>query len=143
MTATITSAYIDQFSGNMHSLLEQKGSKLRSSVKIESNKGEKHFFDRLGSFTANEITSRLENTNLQDPAHSRRMATVRRYEASTYLDDIDKLKMLIDPTSDYSMKLARAHGRQLDQTIISAMLGTASTGRDGSGTASFDTSNIS
>ena len=141
MAATITSAYISQFSDNLHQLVEQRGSKLRNTVKVEMAKGEKHFFDRLGVFEASEITSRLETTTLQDPAHSRRMASVRRYDASTYLDDIDKLKMLIDPSSDYAMKLARAHGRKLDDIIIDAMLGTAATGADGSGTQAFDTSN--
>lgn len=141
MSATITSAFIDQFSDNLHHLVEQKASKLRESVKVEMAKGEKHFFDRLGVFTASEITSRLSTSNLQDPAHTRRMASVRRYEASTYLDDIDRLKMLIDPTSDYAMKLARAHGKNLDDVILSALTGTASTGRDGSGSQAFDTSN--
>jgi len=141
MAATINTAFISQFSDNLHSLVEQKGSKLRPSVKVEMAKGEKHFMDRLGSFEASEITSRLETTSLQDPAHSRRMASVRRYDASTYLDDMDKLKMLVDPTSDYAIKLARAHGRKLDDIIIDAMLGTASTGADGSGSQAFDTSN--
>lgn len=141
MAATINTAFISQFSDNLHSLVEQRGSKLRPAVKVEMAKGEKHFFDRLGSFEATEITSRLEDTNLIDPAHSRRMASVARYDASTYLDDIDKLKMLVDPTSDYAIKLARAHGRKLDDIIIDAMLGTAATGAAGAGSQAFDTSN--
>lgn len=141
MAATITTAFISQFSDNLHHLVEQRGSKLRPSVKVEMAKGEKHFFDRLGSFEASEITSRLETTNLIDPAHSRRMASVLRYDASTYLDDIDKLKMLVDPTSDYAIKLARAHGRKLDDVILAAMLGTAATGAAGAGSQAFDTSN--
>jgi hypothetical protein len=141
MAATINTAFISQFSDNLHSLVEQKGSKMRPAVKVEMAKGEKHFFDRLGSFEASEIVSRLESTDLQDPAHSRRMADVKRYHASTYLDDIDKLKMLVDPASDYAQKLARAHGRKLDDIILDAMLGSASTGADGSGSQAFDTSN--
>jgi len=138
MTATISTAFINQFSDNLYSLVEQKGSKLRPAMKIEMAKGEKHFFDRLGSFTATEITSRLEDTVMQDPAHSRRMATVARYGATTYLDNIDKLKLLIDPTSDYAMKLARGQGRNLDDVILAAMLGTAATGQTGSGSQAFD-----
>lgn len=141
MVATINTAYISQFSDNIHLLLEQRGSKLRPIFPVEMANGEKHFFDRLGSFTASEVVGRLQTTNLQDPAHSRRMATVRRYEASTYLDDLDKFKMLIDPTSEYSIKLANAHGRNFDSVIIDALLGTAATGADGSGTQAFDTSN--
>lgn len=141
MAATINTAFISQFRDNLHSLVEQRGSKLRPSVKIDMAKGEKHFFDRLGSFQATEITDRLQDTNLIDPSHSRRMATVRRYTADTYLDDIDKLKMLVDPTNDYAIKLARAQGRQLDDIILEAALGTAATGKDGSGSAAFDTAN--
>jgi len=141
MAATIDQSFISQFSDNIHLLLEQQGSKLRKVFPVEMAKGEKHFFERLGNFTASEVVGRLAETNLQDPAHSRRMATVKRYEASTYLDDLDKFKLLIDPTSDYAKKLANAHGKQYDRVVIDAILGTASTGKDGSGSQAFDTSN--
>lgn len=142
MAATVDQSFISQFSDNIHMLLEQKGSKLRKHVPVEMANGEKHFFERLGNFTASEVTGRLAVSNLQDPAHSRRMATVKRYEASTYLDDIDKFKLLIDPTSDYAVKLANAHGKNFDQVVINdAILGTAATGKDGSGSQAFDTSN--
>lgn len=133
MTATVDTSFINQFSDNLHMLLEQKGSKLRGVLPVEVANGEKHFFERLGNMSANEVLGRLDTTNLQDPAHSRRMATVKRYEASTYLDDIDKFKLLIDPTSDYAKKLANAHGKNFDATVIAEIVGTASTGKDGSG----------
>jgi hypothetical protein len=141
MAATINTAFINQFSDVLHDQVEQKESRLRSTVSVEMAKGENHFFDRLDSFTATEITGRLATTDLQDPAHSRRMATIRKYAANTYFDDLDKIKMLLDPTSDYTRKLAAAHGRQLDTIIQSAMTGAASTGKDGSGSQVFDTSN--
>lgn len=141
MAANINSAYISQFKDNLHDQVEQKASHARPSVRIDEAKGEKHFFDRLASFTASEITSRLATTDLQDPNHTRRMATVRRYHASTYLDDIDKLKMLIDPRSEYVVKLGRAHGKNLDDVIWDAMLGSASTGQSGTGSQAFDTTN--
>lgn len=141
MTRTIDTAYINQFSDTMHHLVEQTESKLRPTVKVEMAKGEKHFFDRLGIFTASEVTSATSPITLQDAAHSRRMATVSQYAANTYLADIDKLKMLIDPSSDYALKLARAHAKNLDDVIITAALGSASTGKDGSGSQAFDTSN--
>lgn len=133
--ANIDQNFINQFSDQLWMLLEQKQSKLLPVVERERANGEKHFFDRLGSFVANEITSRLQSTNLQDADHSRRMATVKRYEATAYLDNIDKLKMLIDPTSEYMQKLAAAHGRKIDDVIVDALLGSAATGKDGTGTA--------
>jgi hypothetical protein len=141
MTVTINHNYFSMFSSNLFDLLEQRSSKLKGLFMEEASRGEKHFFDRLGGFTAAEVVNRLEDVTLQDAAHSRRMATVKRYAASTYMDSIDKMKMLIDPTSDYAMKLAAAHGRNFDQTIIAAILGTAATGADGASTQAFDTSN--
>lgn len=141
MTISINQNYVNMFSSNLFHLLEQKGSRLKGLFGEEYKNGEKVFFDRLGSFTATEIVSRLEPVTLQDAAHSRRMCTIKRYAASTYIDDIDKMKMLIDPASDYAQKLASAHGRNYDQALIAALLGTAATGADGSGSQAFDTSN--
>lgn len=142
MAISIDQNYINQFSATLYLLLEQQTAKLRPVVDIEMGNGEKHFFDRLGSFTAEEVTSRNMELPLQDAAHSRRMATIRKYVAAASLDDLDKLKMLIDPQSDYARKLANAMGRQFDDVVLAAATGTAATGKDGSGTAPFATASI-
>ena len=132
MVATVDQSFIDQFSANIHHLVEQKKSIFRPLVQVEMSKGEKHFFERLGSFTAEEVVGRAAKTNRQDPQHSRRMATVSRYHAGTYLDDIDKFKLLIDPKGAYAPKLAQALGRKFDEIVIDALLGDAASGKDGS-----------
>ena len=136
MTVTVDQSYINQFSDNMHILLRPEGS-LRSILPVEIASGEKHFFERLGAFTASEVVGRLETTDLQDAAHSRRMATVRRYHAGTTLDDIDKFKLLIDPTSEYTVGLAKAHMKQFDEIVLADIVGTAATGKDGSGSTAL------
>ena len=141
MTVTIDQNYIDQFSAGIHSLLEQDASRFKGIFMEEHSSGEKHFFERLGSFTASEVVGRLQTTDLQDPAHSRRMATVKLYEASTYLDNLDKIKLLIDPASEYSIKLARAHGKNFDDVVIDALLNAAATGKSGAGTANLAAGN--
>ena len=134
MTVTIDSSFVNQYSGNIHLLLEQRTSKTRGIFREEEKRGEKHFFDRLGKFTASKITSRLEPTILQDASHSRRMCTVDTYQSSTSLDSVDKLKLLIDPSSEYSQEVAASLARVFDDVVIDALIGTASTGKDGSGT---------
>ncbi len=141
MSATITSAFISQFSDNIHTLVRERGSKLRGIFPVEMQSGEKHFFDRIDKLTVSEVTARKDTTNLQDPAHSRRMATLKRYAAHTYLDNLDKIKLLIDPTSEYARALADAHGDNFDVTLYNQLLGSAATGVDGSGSQAFDTSN--
>ena len=49
--------------------------------------------------------------------------------------------MLIDPTSPYAMNGAYALGRAMDSLIITAALGTALTGENGSTSTAFDTAN--
>ena len=83
MAITIDSAYVSQFSDNLHTLVREGSSKLMGIFATETARGEKHFFDRLGSFTASALSARLQSTNLQDAPHSRRMASIGRYEATS------------------------------------------------------------
>jgi hypothetical protein len=54
------------------------------------------------------------------------------YEYADLIDEQDKVRMLIDPTSAYAQAAAFALGRAMDDEIISAALGTAFTGETGS-----------
>lgn len=141
MVATINQNFGIQFSDMFHILVQQEASVLRNVFPVEIRPGEKEFFNRIGKFTASEVTQRLQPTNWQDAPHSRRMATVRQYEACTTLSSIDEIKMLLDPTNAYTKGLASAQGRNYDSVILSALLGTAATGADGTGTQAFDTTN--
>jgi hypothetical protein len=53
------------------------------------------------------------------------------YVWADLVDSADKIRMLIDPTSDYAMEAMWAMGRAMDDEIIAAALGTAYTGVDG------------
>jgi hypothetical protein len=53
------------------------------------------------------------------------------YEWADLIDDADKVRMLIDPTSTYAMAAAAAMGRAMDDAIIDAAIGTAKTGKSG------------
>lgn len=131
MVATIDTSLVSLYSDNLHMLLEQKMAKTRPLFDIEMGSGELKNFERLGNFEATEITDRFGQTVRQDPAHSRRVAYTTRLHAGTYLDDIDAFKMLIDPTSQYSLKLAMAQGKKFDDIVIEALLGDAASGKAG------------
>tara|TARA_E500000305_G_scaffold1214_1_gene1178 strand:+ start:2149 stop:2799 length:651 start_codon:yes stop_codon:yes gene_type:complete len=60
------------------------------------------------------------------------MVTMDHYEYADLIDDADKVRMLVDPTSSYANAAAYAIGRAMDDAIISAALGTALTGKSGS-----------
>jgi hypothetical protein len=142
MTVSINQNYVNTFSANLHHLVGAQGSKTKGIFAEETASGEKHFFDRLGDFSISERTERFADTVLQDAAHSRRMATVRLYDAAVGLDKIDINKMLINPSSDYIMKLKNVFGQKFDEVVFAALLGDAATGQTGEGTASFDSNNV-
>ena len=141
MSTQITTAFVNQFSSNVQMLSQQMGSLLRNAVDVETVNGEKAFFDQVGSAAAVLRTSRHADTPLIDTPHSRRMVTLSDYEYADLVDDQDKVRLLVDPTSTYARAAAAAMGRAMDDVIISAALGTAYTGKDGSTSTAFDTSN--
>ena len=140
MSTQITTAFVNQFSANIQMLSQQMGSLLRNAVDVETVNGEKAFFDQVGSAAAVLRTSRHADTPLIDTPHSRRMVTMSDYEYADLIDDQDKVRLLVDPTSTYSRAAAAAMGRAMDDVIISAALGTALTGKDGGTSTSFATS---
>ena len=131
MSTQITTAFVNQFSANVQMLSQQMGSLLRNAVDVESVNGEKAFFDQVGSSAAVKKTSRHADTPLVETPHTRRMVTMSDYEWADLIDEQDKVRLLIDPTSTYGRAAAAAMGRAMDDEIIAAALGTAKTGKDG------------
>lgn len=137
MSTQITTAFVNQFSSNVSMLSQQMGSLLRGAVDTESVTGEKAFFDQIGESAAIARTSRHGDTPLVETPHSRRMVTLTTYEWADLIDDSDKVRMLIDPTSSYARAAAAAMGRAMDDTIITALGGTAKTGKEGTTSTAF------
>jgi hypothetical protein len=131
MSSEITTAFVKQFSANIFHLSQQKGSRLSGAVRTESQQGKSAFYDRIGAATAVKRTSRHADTPQIDSAHSRRRVTLSDYEWADLVDDTDKLRMLIDPTSDYAQAAVWALGRAKDDVILEQALGTSYGGEDG------------
>jgi len=131
MSTQITTAFVNQFSANVSMLSQQMGSLLRPAVDVESVTGEKAYFDSVGSSAAVAKTTRHGDTPLVETPHSRRQVDLTTYEWADLIDDSDKVRMLIDPTSTYARAAAAAMGRAMDDSIITALEGTAKTGKEG------------
>ena len=138
MSSQITTAFVQQYSANVQMLSQQMGSRLRDAVRVESIVGKNAFMDQIGVATAQLRTSRHADTPQLDTPHARRRLSLADYEYADLIDDEDKVRMLIDPTSSYAQAAAAAMGRAMDDVIITAALGTASSGETGSGSASLD-----
>jgi hypothetical protein len=131
MSTQITTAFVEQYSSNVTMLSQQMGSKLRGAVDVETIKGKNAFFDQIGVTAAQVRTSRHGDTPQIDTPHSRRRVSLSDYEWADLIDDQDKVRMLIDPTSSYAKAAAAAMGRSMDDVIITALGGNADTGVSG------------
>jgi len=139
MSSHITKAFVQQYSANIQMLSQQMGSLLRDKVRVESVVGKNAFFDQVGSVTAQLRTSRHADTPQVDTPHSRRRLSLADYEFADLIDQQDKVRLLIDPTSSYAQAAAMAMGRAMDDVIITAALGTAYTGETGAGSETVQT----
>lgn len=131
MSFQITTAFVDQYSSNVQMLVQQKGSVLRGLVLQESVKAKEAYFEQIGSVAAVKKTTRHADTPRVETPHKRRRLTLSTYNWADLIDNDDKVRMLIDPTSEYSMAAAWAMGRAIDEEIVDAALGTAYTGEKG------------
>lgn len=138
MSFNITTHFVQQYTTNVQLLLQQKGSKLRNTVTVGSYTGKAaKAIEQVGPVTAQKRTIRHGDTPLISTPADARWVFPTDYEWADLIDDQDKLRMLIDPTSSYSQNGAYALGRAMDDEIISAFFADAKTGENGSTTTSF------
>ena len=142
MSTQITTAFVEQYSSNIQMLSQQKGSILRDKVRLESVTGKNAFFDQVGSVTASVRTTRHSNTPQSNTPHSRRRVSLVDYEFADLVDDLDKVRMLVDPTSTYALAAAYAMGRAMDDAIITAATAAADTGVAGATSVALPASQI-
>lgn len=142
MSTQITTAFVKQFTDNVDILAQQMFTRLRAAVRVETINGEEAFFDQLDNVAATKKTSRHGDTPLTDTPHARRQIQTATFEHADLIDVSDRVRLLIDPASDYVRVFAAAFGRAMDDELIAAFFGTAKTGKGGGTNTAFDTTNF-
>ena len=138
MSFTIDEAFVRQYTDNVYMLSQQMGSRLSNAVtQVPNIVGKQIGFERLAEVTVEQMTTRHGDTPLISSTHSKRWMSLLDYHWADLIDDMDTIKMLIDPTSDYAIAAASAMGRQKDTRIITAFDATVVTDEDQGGTAAF------
>jgi hypothetical protein len=131
MSTQITTAFVQQYKSNVLLLSQQKGSRYRGFVMSEMVTGKTAYFERIGEVSMVQATSRHDDTPQIDTPHSRRKVDLATYRWADLIDNADKVRMLIDPTSPYALMGAYAAGRKIDSVILAAANGTAYSGESG------------
>ncbi|MEE5046305.1 phage capsid protein [Pseudomonas alliivorans] len=126
MSQQITEAFVQQFADNFRHLAQQMTSRFETRVTIEPNiVGMSKSVNRLGQRTAQRRTQRHADTPINDQPHSTRYVDLFDWDDGDMLDDQDKIRMLVDPTSDYVKAMVAALNRAKDDVIIAAMGGSS------------------
>jgi hypothetical protein len=132
MSFQVDTAFVKQFNTTVSLLLQQKGSRLRNAVTEETMHGEEQFFEQVGPVAAQEVTTRHGDSPLISTPHDRRRITLRFFDWGDLIDNFDKVRMLIDPTSPYTQNAVNALGRAIDDVLMGA-------GTSGEGTITYPT----
>jgi hypothetical protein len=134
---SVEQARVLQFKANVTHLYQQTGAKLRGTFREETLAGKAHFFERLGTEAAVLKSARHADTVLLDPAHTRRMVVPADYVWNALVDQQDKIRLLIDPNSEYAIAAANALKRAQDDAYIAAFTADAATGESGGTAVTF------
>lgn len=138
MSFEVPTAFVQQYAQNVEFLSQQKGSRLRNAVYVKPGiTGTRFDMEQVGATSAQKITGRHQDTPLISTPHDRRWTNMQDYDWADLIDRMDKIKMLIDPTSSYTMNAVWAMGRAMDDEIISNAFAPASTGHDGTTSTAF------
>ena len=131
MSQQITTAMVDMFSANVMHLVQQEGTRLLPYCRMESFNGESKFFDRIGAAIAKRKEGRHSDVVYEDIPHSRRQLVTEDFYSADLVDKEDKLRIIMNPESEYARAIGMALGRQIDEEIITGALGSAYGGKKG------------
>lgn len=126
MSQQITEAFVQQFADNFKHVAQQMPSRLQGCVTLEPGiVGMSKSINLLGQRTAQRRLVRHGDTPINDQQHGTRFVDLYDWEDGDMIDDQDKIRMLVDPTSDYVKAMVSAMNRAKDDVIIAAFGGNS------------------
>lgn len=138
----ISTAYIDSFREGFDHAFQQKGSRIRPFVTEVSQSSETQYYDRIGKADdVNEVVTRYGDTPVNEVPHDRRQSTLRDFDWAKLVDPKDLLRILGDPSNEYTQAAVWTFGRKVDEVIIEGAFGPAFTGKKGEKRVDFVTGN--
>lgn len=131
MSHQITTAFVQQYKANVELLIQQRQSRFEPLVRIESQSAQYEFFEQIGPVSAQPWGPRHGDTPLMETPHMRRRVGIFPWIWADLIDNPDRIRMLIEPTSPYATNAVMAFNRRKDDVILAAATGTAMTGHNG------------
>ena len=122
MADTVDVAFVQAFHDVIISLYAEDPMGLRETVRFRTNvTGKSDDWDRIGGTELVAVTNRHQTTPHTEMTHTRRRVTLADWAGAEYLDQLDQVKMMIDPRNEYTQNLARAWRLRVAKTITDAL----------------------
>jgi hypothetical protein len=141
MSQQIETHLIDEFKAGIEHLSQQEMSRFRNAVRVETVSAERASFDQLGLTAMQPRIGRHGDTQYSDTPHARRWVIPSPYDVADLVDKADRIRVLNDPTNEYTRSFGMAAGRQIDDVIVAAADAAAVTGQNGAGSTAYETDN--
>lgn len=141
MSQQIDTALIQGYERAFRLKHQESSFRLRNAVQYENCEGERHSFQRIEPTEAKDKEGRHADTQYTDTIHSRRWVVPEEAYVSDLIDRGDTKRAAADPASAYIRNQVAALNRKKTKRVTDALLGNAITGKNGTGTAAFDTAN--
>jgi len=125
MSLQITTAFNEQYHTTVEHLFQQQVSMLENRVRREHQNGYVSYFDQIGATHAVKRVQRHGDTPRIDTKHYKCAVFIDDYEWSDLIDRQDRVRMLIDPLSEYSASAVMAFQRVKDEVLVGAATGAA------------------
>lgn len=125
---TVLARYVPGFKSNLNLFPQQMTSHLMDAVDCDlaySEPGEMFNLDDLGESTPEDVNSRVPDTPDKFVGGRRRVGVFSEFHDAAWLDNVDKAKLLEDPTNLTMAALTAGRWRKVDDKIIDVGLGTA------------------
>lgn len=129
----IPNHYTTQFDANWRHLVQQKNSRLREYVTLDSINGKEKSYNTIDVAAMALINDRSGNTRISSQDMAKRWIRPQQYDTAKLIDEWDEqlLGEVVLPTSPIVQSHGAAYARTCDSVIISALGGTAYTGTTG------------
>jgi hypothetical protein len=142
-TYAIPEHHVIAFTNNVRAALARKGGELRSMVTSASYTGERaQVVDFLGPVVFIKRETRYQDTRVTELDHTSRWIVGDEYDVAMFIDKLDTLKMIYDPTSPYVERIREAGGRKEDEIIMGAFFAAAKTGKTGTASVAFPAQDV-
>jgi hypothetical protein len=137
----IPNAYVKQYENSLRHLAQQKKFTFQGNSDFRTLTGEFNFVENLGATSVAEVVARHAPTNITTADFQRRAIVAKPYDDAKLISENDDYLMQLDPKGAIITSQVAAMNRAKDVVFITAALGNALGGKEGTTVIPFDTAN--